>query len=80
MKFRFLKLCSEAGIEIVLFMQTNIRLAKIKDRRKIPPSFLDERYFSGRAILITTNLSLEELEGKVGCRTMDRLIGSCRII
>ena len=41
---------------------------------------IDERYASGRATLITTNLSLEELEEKVGERTMDRLIGSCRII
>jgi len=43
-------------------------------------TIIDERYSSGRANLITTNLSLEELEEKVGERTMDRLIGSCRII
>ena len=43
-------------------------------------TIIDERYSSGRATLITTNLSLEELEEKVGERTMDRLIGSCRII
>jgi DNA replication protein DnaC len=33
-----------------------------------------------RATLITTNLSLEELEQKVGPRTMDRLVGSCRFV
>ena len=43
-------------------------------------TIIDERYSSSRATMITTNLSLEELEEKVGCRTMDRLIGSCRIV
>lgn len=43
-------------------------------------TIIDERYSKRRAMLITTNLSLEELEQKVGLRTMDRLVGSCRIV
>ncbi len=43
-------------------------------------TIIDERYSNRRAILITTNLSLEELEQKIGLRTMDRLVGSCRIV
>lgn len=43
-------------------------------------SIIDERYSNSRAILITTNLSLEELEQRIGPRTMDRLVGSCRIV
>jgi DNA replication protein DnaC len=43
-------------------------------------TIIDERYSKRRATLITTNLSLEELEQKVGPRTMDRLVGSCRFV
>ncbi len=43
-------------------------------------TIIDERCSKGRSTMITTNLSLEELEKKVGVRTMDRLIGSCRIV
>jgi DNA replication protein DnaC len=43
-------------------------------------TMIDERYSNRQAMLITTNLSLEELEQKVGPRTMDRLVGSCRFI
>jgi DNA replication protein DnaC len=43
-------------------------------------TIIDERYSNSRAILITTNLSLEELEQRIGPRTMDRLVGSCRIV
>ncbi len=37
-------------------------------------------YPGSRSTMITTNLNLEELEKKVGDHTMDRLIGSCRIV
>jgi DNA replication protein DnaC len=43
-------------------------------------TIIDERYSNRRSTLITTNLPLEELSEKLSPRTMDRLIGSCRII
>jgi len=43
-------------------------------------TIIDERYSNHQPILITTNLSLEELEQKIGSRTMDRLVGSCRFV
>ncbi len=43
-------------------------------------TIIDERYSNRRSTLITTNLPLNELGEKVGPCTMDRLIGSCRII
>ena len=43
-------------------------------------SIIDERYSKKKAVLVTTNLSLEELEKKIGTRTIDRLLGRCRAI
>jgi len=43
-------------------------------------TIIDERYTEKRSIICTTNASLDELEIKIGPRSIDRLLDSCEII
>ncbi len=43
-------------------------------------TIIDERYSYERALIITTNSSLDELADKVGDRAMDRLLEMCKIV
>jgi len=43
-------------------------------------TIVDERYSHNKALIITTNSSLEELEEKIGERAMDRIIEMCEIV
>ena len=43
-------------------------------------TIIDERYTNNKAIIITTNSDLDELEKKVGPRAMDRLLEMCEIV
>lgn len=43
-------------------------------------TIIDERYTNRKALLVTTNSSLEELEQKIGTRAMDRVLGMCEIV
>ncbi len=43
-------------------------------------TIVDERYTEELATIITTNSDLEELERKIGSRSMDRLLEMCEIV
>lgn len=43
-------------------------------------TIIDERYSYERALIITTNSTLEELEKKIGDRAMDRVLEMCEIV
>ena len=43
-------------------------------------TIIDERYSYERALIITTNSTLDELEAKVGDRAMDRVLEMCEIV
>jgi len=40
-------------------------------------AIVDERYGSERAMVVTTNLRVEELEEQIGARTVSRLVEIC---
>lgn len=43
-------------------------------------TLIDERYTNEKAIIVTTNSTLDELEKKIGFRAMDRLLEVCEIV
>jgi len=43
-------------------------------------TIVDERYSYNKALIITTNSSLEQLEEKIGARAMDRILEMCDIV
>lgn len=43
-------------------------------------TIVDERYSHKKALVITTNSSLEQLENKIGTRAMDRILEMCDIV
>ena len=43
-------------------------------------TIIDERYTEGLPVIATTNTDLEELERKIGPRSMDRLLEMCEIV
>mgnify|MGYP000858990886 CR=1 FL=1 len=43
-------------------------------------TIIDERYSYKKALIITTNSTLEELEKKIGIRAMDRILEMCEIV
>jgi len=43
-------------------------------------TIIDERYSYQKALIITTNSTLEELEEKIGDRAMDRVLEMCEIV
>lgn len=43
-------------------------------------TIIDERYNRERAVFITTNLTLDELQQKIGTRAMDRIVDMCDIV
>ncbi len=43
-------------------------------------TIIDERYTNRKAIIVTTNAGLDELEQKIGFRAMDRLLEMCVIV
>lgn len=43
-------------------------------------TIVDERYSYQKALIITTNSTLDELEKKIGPRAMDRLLEMCEIV
>lgn len=43
-------------------------------------TIIDERYSYKKALIITTNSTLDELEKKIGARAMDRLLEMCEIV
>ena len=43
-------------------------------------TIIDERYSYERALIITTNSTLDELEAKIGDRAMDRVLEMCEIV
>jgi DNA replication protein DnaC len=40
-------------------------------------AIIDERYIEGRAVVVTTNLDLPQLEAQIGPRTVSRLAEIC---
>ena len=43
-------------------------------------TIIDERYSYEKALIITTNSTLDELEAKIGDRAMDRVLEMCEIV
>ncbi len=43
-------------------------------------TIIDERYTHNKALIVTTNSNLEELEKKIGFRAMDRILEMCEIV
>lgn len=43
-------------------------------------TIIDERYTHNKALIVTTNSNLEELERKIGLRAMDRVLEMCEIV
>lgn len=43
-------------------------------------TIVDERYTHNKALIVTTNSNLDELEKKVGFRAMDRILEMCEIV